>query len=224
MDFSPNTLKPWIDLIIVYGGTLVIFSAMLYFWLRYADFYFDLMVNRNGRKGIEKIREIHEDIDKEENERSRAQMRAIQKYLDDQSEYIFSQWVDRVNVWVNHNGTRAGKFHFIFYSLIAELVNVWVKWFGYSSIHPWRLPYYVFADYEEEISQRWFVFKNDNELIGTPLAIAKDFWTKTVYGLPLSSINGMKVSGIIFFTSVHTHMESIPNVENIANDVRALLI
>ena len=29
--------------------------------------------------------------DKEENERSRAQMRAIQKYLDEQSEYIFSQ-------------------------------------------------------------------------------------------------------------------------------------
>ena len=224
MDFSPNTLKPWIDLIIVYGGTLVIFSAMLYFWLRYADFYFDLMVNRNGRKGIEKIREIHEDIDKEENERSRVQMRSIQKYLDEQAEYIFAQWVDRVNVWVNHNGTRAGKFHFIFYSLIAELVNTWVKWFGYSNIQPGRLPYYVFADYEEEISNRWFVFKHDYELKWTPLAIAKDFWTKTVYWLPLSSINGMKVSWIIFFTSVHHSMEEIPNIDNIANDVRALLI
>lgn len=49
------------------------------------------MVNRNGRKGIEKIREIHEDIDKEENERSRVQMRSIQKYLDEQAEYIFAQ-------------------------------------------------------------------------------------------------------------------------------------
>lgn len=91
MDFSPNTLKPWIDLIVVYGGTLVVFSAMLYFGLRYANFYLDLMISKNGRTSIEKIRDIHEDIDKEENERSRAQMRAIQKYLDDQAEYIFSQ-------------------------------------------------------------------------------------------------------------------------------------
>lgn len=224
MDFSPNTLKPWIDLIVVYGGTLVMFSAMLFFGLRYANFYLDIVISRNWRKWVEKIREIHEDIDKEENERSRAQMRAIQKYLDDQSDAIFAQWVDRVNVWVNHNGTRAGKFHFIFYSLIAELVNIWVKWFGYSNIQPGRLPYYIFADYEEEISNRWFVFKHDYELKWTPLAIARDFWTKTVYGLPLSSINGVKVSWIIFFTSVHSHMESIPNIDNIANDVRALLI
>lgn len=47
MDFSPNTLKPWIDLIVVYGGTLVVFSAMLFFGLRYANFYLDIVISRH---------------------------------------------------------------------------------------------------------------------------------------------------------------------------------
>lgn len=50
-------------------------------------------------------------------------MRSIQKYLEDHATELFALGVDRVNVWVNHNGTRIGKFHFIFYSLIAEIVN-----------------------------------------------------------------------------------------------------
>lgn len=132
--------------------------------------------------------------------------------------------IDRVNVWLNHNGTRIGKFHFIFYSLIAEIVNEGAKGFGNSKIQPSKLPYYIFADYEAEISKNGFVFKQFKELKGTAAAIAKDFVTKTVYGLPVHSINGQKIEGIIFFSSVRDEIKEIPAVTHIANDVRALLV
>lgn len=132
--------------------------------------------------------------------------------------------MDRVNVWINHNGTRIGDFHFIFYSLIAELVNEGSKSFANSRISPEKLPYYVFADYEKEIAKNGFVFKQAKDLTGAAAAIAKDYGTKTLYGLPVYGIREGKVDGIIFFSSTGKEMEEVPKVARYAEDIRALLI
>lgn len=221
---SPDTIKPWIDLVIVYGGTLVLFSIFLALLVRVAWWKVNAYIESASRPQIEKIRRIHQEIDAEENEKSIAKMRAIQMYLEEHSDEIFTKGIDRVNVWVNHNGTRAGKFHFIFYSLIAEVVNDGVKGFGNGRISPDKLPYYIFADYENEISKNGYVFKHSRELSGTPAAVAKDVGTKTVYGLPITGIRDGKMDGIIFFSSATVEMKEIPCVDRLANDVRALLI
>lgn len=54
--------------------------------------------------------------------------------------------------------------------------------------------------------------------------MAEDFGTLTLYGVPLNSINGPHISGILFFTAVHSPLKEIPNVEIHAANIRALLI
>ncbi len=217
-------MKPWIDLVVVYGGTLILFSFMLIIAVRIAWARMEIYIETMARPQIEQIRKINLDIDAEENEKSINKMRAIQMYLDENAEDIFAKGIDRVNVWVNHNGTRIGKFHFIFYSLIAEAVNSGAKGFGNSKISPTKLPYYVFADYENEISKNGFVFKQATDLSGTPAAIARDFGSKTIFGLPIRGIREGKMDGILFFSSVREELKKIPEVGRIADDIRALLI
>lgn len=221
---EPNFLKPWFDLLTVYGGTTVLFCSFLYFWIRYMNYVFEGILEKKWKGSIKKVREIHEQLDKEENDRSKQQMRSIQKYLEDHAPELFSMGVDRVNVWVNHNGTRIGKFHFIFYSLIAEIVNRWAKSFGYSHLQWGHLPYYIFSDYEDEINRAGFVFRQREEFTGAAKAMAEDFGTLTLYWVPLNSINGSSVSGILFFSAVHSPLKEIPNVEIHAANIRALLI
>lgn len=221
---SPNEIKPWIDLIVTYGGTLVLFSAFIYFAIRWAAVKFNMFAQIAKRAEVENVRKINSEIDREENEKSLAKMRAVQLYLSNNMEEIFEKGIDSVNVWLNHNGTRIGKFHFIFYSLIAEVVNDGAKGFGNSKIQPSKLPYYIFADYEEEIMKKGFVFKHFEDLKSTPKAIAKDFGTKSVFGLPIKSISGQKIDGIIFFSAVRDKFEDVPNVQRIADDVRAILV
>lgn len=71
---------------------------------------------------------------------------------------------------------------------------------------------------------RGFVFKHYEELKSTPKAIAKDFGTKSIFGLPIKSISGQKIDGIIFFSSVRERFRETPAVHQIVEDMRAILV
>ena len=69
---------------------------------------------------VEKTREINRQLDEQENFESKQKIKSVQSYLNEKSQELTDKGVDRVSVWINHNGMRNGKIHFIFYSLIAE--------------------------------------------------------------------------------------------------------
>lgn len=75
------------------------------------------------KESVQKARELNAEIDERENLESRIRLKSLQLYLEEKKEYIFSLGIDRTNVWINHNGMRNGKIHFIFYSLVAEIVQ-----------------------------------------------------------------------------------------------------
>lgn len=221
---TPDILKPWIDLVVVYGWTLVLFCSFLYFWIKIANWYITKIMKQSSKAEIEQIRKYNIEIDAEENEKSIAKMRAVQMYLSENAEEVFKLGIDQVNVWVNHNGTRIGKFHFIYYSLIAEIMNSGVRSFAENKLTHSQLPYYVFADYENDIEKYGSTFRQAEQLTGTRAALANDFWAKSIYWVPLKGIRGNKIDGIIFFSAMRKPLKNPPEVSYIADDIRWLLL
>lgn len=88
---SPDLLKQWIDLFVVYGGTLVIFTFIILLVVRLAWAKADSYIESMRRPNVEKIRKIHQEIDAEENENSTRKIKAIQLYLEENMNAIFSQ-------------------------------------------------------------------------------------------------------------------------------------
>lgn len=71
---------------------------------------------------------------------------------------------------------RNGKIHFIFYSLIAEFSAAGLQKFADSPTGSQKLPYYIFAEYEDLISAKnGVVFIEDQDILSeTSKAIASD--------------------------------------------------
>jgi len=137
------------------------------------------------------IREYNMTQDQEENVESKQKLKSLQLYLEDNQQRIYEKGIDRVSVWLNHNGTRNGKIHFIFYSLIAEISRRGLQRFIENPVGNQKLPYYVFADYEEFIiNQNGPVFFQDvkKELNGAAASIAEDLGTKSLLVAPIYNL------------------------------------
>lgn len=177
------------------------------------------------KANIEKMREVHTELDAQENEESKQKIKKVQSYLNERSEDLEKMWIDRTSVWINHNWMRNWKIHFIFYSLIAEYSARGLQRFTDSQIGSQKLPYYIFAEYEEMISSKhWPVFVSDQEILWqTSKAIASDMWTKSLVIAPICNLK-WKIEWMIFFSSVFEWLEEKPNVDEIINDIRAIFI
>lgn len=177
------------------------------------------------KANIEKMREVHTELDAQENEESKQRIKKVQSYLNERSEDLEKIWIDRTSVWINHNWMRNWKIHFIFYSLIAEYSASWLQKFTDWPIGSQKLPYYVFAEYEEAICQEGgSVFVSDQEILWhTSKAIASDLGTKSLVVLPIFNLKG-RIDWMIFFSSVFQELDEMPEVEKIANDIRAIFI
>lgn len=199
-------------------GFQSVFTAFIfYFWFNYINTkFFD-------DKNIIKMREINNKIDERENINSKRKINNLQSYLQNKSGEIFSMWIDRVSIWLNHNWLRSWKIHFLYYSLVSEIVRPWVQSLLNNCFSTNKVPYYVFAEFENNICEKWFILKHSEELETTWFCVTKDIWTKTIYGLPIIGLNG-KIDWIIFFWGVANKIENIPNVDNIVWDVRAILV
>jgi len=197
-----------------------VFTAMvLFLWYKYFDKKFF------SKKFVEKTRQINRDLDEKENEESKRMIKRVQTYLNWNSEKLHKMWIDRASVWINHNGMRNGKIHFIFYSLIAEFSAYWLSKFADTPVGSQKLPYYIFAEYEEMILQKkWTVFVSDQVTLSeTSRAIAHDQWTQSLVIAPVYNMN-WKIEGMIFFSSVFSKLEKQPMVDYMVNDIRALFI
>lgn len=89
-------------------------AVVLYFAYKYMDTKFFKDEAKIARK-------YNLEQDEKENQESKSKLKTLQIYLEENQERIYAKGIDRVSVWLNHNGTRNGKIHFIFYSLIAEI-------------------------------------------------------------------------------------------------------
>lgn len=87
---------------------------VLLFLYKYIDHKYFSKIN------TERTREVNRQLDEQENEESKMKIKGVQNYLNDRSADLEAMGIDRTSVWINHNGMRNGKIHFIFYSLIAE--------------------------------------------------------------------------------------------------------
>lgn len=197
-----------------------VFTAMvLFLWYKYFDKKFF------WTRFVEKTRQINRDLDEKENEESKRMIRRIQSYLNDNNQKLHKLWIDRASVWINHNGMRNGKIHFIFYSLIAEFSAYGLSKFADTPVGSQKLPYYIFAEYEEMILQRnWIVFVSDQvTLWETSKAIAHDQWTQSLVIAPVFNMK-WKIEWMIFFSSVYSKLKEQPKVDHMVNDIRALFI
>jgi len=120
---------------------------------------------------------------------------------------------------------RNWKIHFIFYSLIAEISKPWLQKMIENPIWSQKLPYYVFADYEEMVIKRnWPVFIPDmKELKGAAWVIAQDLGTKSLIIAPIYNFS-WGINGLIFFSSVFEYLQEKPDLDNLVMDIRALFI
>lgn len=128
-----------------FGFQTVFTAGVLLFLYKYIDHKWFSEIN------TEKVRETNRKLDEQENEESKLKIKSVQAYLNDRSDELKAMGVDRTSVWINHNGMRNGKIHFIFYSLIAEFSAMGLQRFTDSQIGSQKLPYYIFAEYEEMI-------------------------------------------------------------------------
>lgn len=104
-----------------------------------------------AKQKAEIYRKYNAEKDEAENRESKERLKKLQLYLEENMERINEKGIDRVSVWLNHNGMRNGKIHFIFYSLIAEISRQGLQKMIENPVGNQKLPYYVFADYEEMI-------------------------------------------------------------------------
>ena len=120
-------------------------AGVLFFLYKYIDQrYF-------AKEKAEIYRKYNAEKDEAENKESKERLKRLQLYLEENKERINNKGIDRVSVWLNHNGMRNGKIHFIFYSLIAEISKQGLQKMIENPVGNQKLPYYVFADYEEMV-------------------------------------------------------------------------
>lgn len=197
-----------------------VFTALvLWFGAKYFDNKFF------SKENIEKTREIHRQLDEQENNESKFKIKKIQTYLNQNSEELAKKKIDRVSIWINHNWMRNWKIHFIFYSLIAESSAPWLQKFTDWPIGSQKLPYYIFAEYEEAILEKgWSIFVSDQQkLWHTSKAIASDLGTKSLIVSPITNLK-WKLDWMIFFSSVFQELKKAPEVEGIVNDICTIFI
>lgn len=198
-----------------------VFTGMVLFLLyRYVDQkYF-------AKNRAEIYRKYNADTDEEENKESKERLRKLQLYLEENRQRINEKGIDRVSVWLNHNGMRNGKIHFIFYSLIAEISRVGLQKMIENPVGNQKMPYYVFADYEElVIKENWpaFITNANVELQGAAKNIAADLGTKSLIVAPIYNFK-WGIDGLIFFSSVFEYLQEKPKLDNIIIDIRTLFI
>lgn len=202
-----------------YGFQTLLTGFFFFFLYKYIDQKFF------GLDWVQKTREIHAKIGEEENKKSKARLKKLQLYLEEHWEEIFSTGVDRVSVWLNHNGMRNWKIHFIFYSLVAEITKQGLVKAAENPIGNQKLPYYIFADYEERLMSEgsFFIRDTKEELKGASRSIASDLGTKSMVCSPILSLGG-NIDGIIFFSSAYQGLDERPNLQKISDDIRILFI
>lgn len=178
-----------------------------------------------AKQKAEIYRKYNAEKDEAENRESKERLKKLQLYLEENMERINEKGIDRVSVWLNHNGMRNGKIHFIFYSLIAEISRQGLQKMIENPVGNQKLPYYVFADYEEMIiKQNWPVFIQEaKELSGAAGGIAADLGTKSLIVAPIYNLRG-GIDGLIFFSSVFEYLKEKPKLDNLIIDIRALFI
>lgn len=143
-----------------------------------------------SKNDIQKQRDLHAEIDEQENRESKMRLKNLQLYLEEHGEEIFSLGIDRVSVWLNHNGMRNGKIHFIFYSLVAEITKQGLQKVTENPVGNQKLPYYIFADYEDRLMHEgsFFVKNAKEELKGASRSIASDLGTKSMLCMPILNL------------------------------------
>jgi len=179
-----------------------------------------------AKNRAEIYRKYNADTDEEENKESKERLRKLQLYLEENRQRINEKGIDRVSVWLNHNGMRNGKIHFIFYSLIAEISRVGLQKMIENPVGNQKMPYYVFADYEElVIKENWpaFITNANVELQGAAKNIAADLGTKSLIVAPIYNFK-WGIDGLIFFSSVFEYLQEKPKLDNIIIDIRTLFI
>ncbi len=202
-----------------FGFSTVFMAGVLFFLYKYIDQKFFV------KQKAEVFRQYNADKDETENRESKERLKKLQLYLEENRERINEKGIDRVSVWLNHNGMRNGKIHFIFYSLIAEISKQGLQKMIENPIGNQKLPYYVFADYEEMIiKQNWPIFIQEaKELSGAAGGIAADLGTKSLIVAPIYNLRG-GIDGLIFFSSVFEYLQEKPKLDNLIIDIRALFI
>lgn len=198
----------------------VFIALVLFFVYKYIDQKFFI------KQKAETFRQYNTEKDELENKESKTRLKKLQLYLEENIENINNKGIDRVSVWLNHNGMRNGKIHFIFYSLIAEITKHWLEKTIENPIWSQKLPYYVFADYEEMvIKANWpvFISNTEKELKGTAKSIAEDFWTKSIIIAPIYNLK-WGIDGLIFFSSVFKYLQEKPELDDLIIDIRSLFI
>jgi len=174
-----------------------------------------------SEENIIKIRDINERIDWEEWEQSRKKIINIQKYLEDNFSKFQEQGIDRCNIWIAHNSIKRGNFHFLYYSLIAEVVASWLELFSQHWISTEKNLHYQFAEYEDRAIWKKPSFAHIEELWQTAYAIAKDLWTKSIYIKAIYNLD-WKVDWIIFFSSVFKKIPKEPKLDKYIDNIRLL--
>jgi len=178
-------IKDIVTMLVDIGFQATFVAGIFYIWFKYAN------KKLFSEENMQKARDINDKLDKEENDISRERIAKLQKYLDEHWQEFFDQWIDRVSVWLNHNWTRKGKVHFLYYSLVAETVSNWLERFDKFHIKLEKLPYYMFAEYEEKVHNEHldYFIKDIKELWPSAISIAKDTGAKSMYIRALDNVD-----------------------------------
>ena len=197
---------------------LVITAGVLYLAWKYAN-------TKLFEEGVKKARQINNDIEEAETNASQWKIRKIQKYLEDHKSELHEQGIDRCSLFLMHNWTRSGDFHYMYYSLVAEIQADWLETFANHKINMESIPFFTMINYEDKLKE-WngSRFSQDlTDLWPTATQIAKQLWTKSLYIRGIYDLDWDYI-GIMFISSVFEPMEERPNCRKCTENVRALLL
>lgn len=207
-----------INLLLNTGVNILLLAFLFYFWFKYLN-------TRFFEEWVKKARKINNDIEEAETEESKERIRKIQQYLEDHKEELRKEWIDRCSLFLMHNWTRSGEFHYMYYSLVAEVQADWLESFANHKVNMGRIPFFTMINYEDKIKEwggSWFS-RDLKDLWPTAQQIAKQLWTKSLYIRGIYDLEWEYI-GIMFISSVFTQMNERPNCKKCVDNVRALLI
>ena len=172
---------------------------------------------------IKKERKINDELDELEAIESKKQIEAAQEYLQDNIDNFKKMGFDRASIWQNHNGTRKGKFHFLYYSLIAEVVANGLELFSQRIANTERVSHYMFSEYERRAIGSSPHLAQLSELGQTAKNIWEDLWTKTIYVRAIYNTKGW-VDWLFLLSSVYNEVEKDPEgIDENINNLRIIL-
>ena len=206
-----------------FGFSTIFIAGVLFFLYKYIDRRF--FTTEQAQEQAKIMREYNQELDDQKNARSKERLKTLQKYLEENQEKLHDRGVDRVSVWINHNGVRNGNIHFIFYSIVAEITGRGLSRTSDSPTGNQRLPYYVFSDFEEMVEKegREVFIPDTSTLTGAGKNITKDLGTQSVTVVPIYNLK-RGIDGLIFFSAVFQKQFEKPELRNMINDIRALFI